>query len=113
MVLFPLQLRKGLHVQQALKEKLEQVVERVTNTMVDPDIDIDYFIPEIAVTTTDEEKGEFPYILVKYAEDKYVDRRIPLKVDYMEKSAEEIANLVTFHIEQFKEEVDSLHYGAQ
>ncbi len=100
-------------MEQPMKTKLEKVVELVDNTMTDPDIDITYCIPDVAATGESCDVNEDPYIYVKYSEDNLVERRIPLKTDYLQKSAEEIANLVTFHIEQFKEEVDSLHYGAQ
>ncbi len=100
-------------MQTALKEKLEKVVELTTNTMVDPDIDVEYCIPEVAVTAGSCDVSGDPYIQVKYAEDEQFTRKFKLRADYLEKSAEDLANLVTFSIEQFKEEVDSLRYGAQ
>jgi len=95
-------------MEQALKEKLENVVKLVNNLMVDPDIDIEYYITDVPATSNSRDVANVPYILVKYAEDKYVERKIRLTDRYMAKSAEEIANLVTFSIEQFKEEVDSI-----
>lgn len=100
-------------MEQVLKTKLEAVMEHVNNTMVDPDLEIDYCIPEVATTTESCDVSGDPYILVKYHEDDYVERKIRLRANYLEKTPEDIANLVTFSIEQFKEEVDSLHYGAQ
>jgi hypothetical protein len=100
-------------MQQALKEKLETVIELVDNAMVDPDIDIEYCIPEVATTTDSCDVSGDPYILVKYSEDNTVERKVPLRAQYLEKEADDIANLVTFSIEQFKEEVDSLKHGAQ
>ena len=91
-----------------LKEKLTTVVELVNNTMVDPDIDIEYCIPEVTTTTANCDVGGDPYLLVNYAEDKYVARKIRLTDTYLKNSAEEIAKLVTFSIEQFKEEIDSV-----
>lgn len=89
-----------------MKAKLENVIELVNNAMVDPDIDVECCMPE-AETASD------PYILVKYAEDDMLERKIRLYEKYMEKPAQEIADFVTFSIEQFKEEIDSLKYGAQ
>lgn len=100
-------------MQALLKEKLETVVELVNNVMTDPDIDIEYCIPEVETTTAQCDVHADPYIAVKYAEDKYLERKIRLAGKYLEKSPEDLANMVTFFIEQFKEEVDSLHYGAQ
>jgi len=100
-------------MQQALKEKLEKVVQHVNNAMVDPDIDIEYCIPEVEMTVANGDGSTNPYIIVKYSEDQYVERKIGLSGNDLQKSAEDIANLVTFSIEQFKEEIDSLKYGAQ
>jgi len=95
----------------ALKEKLEKVVELVSNVMVDPDIDLEYCIPEVATTTEACDVSGDPYILVKYSEDKYITRKIRLTDKYLDHTPQEIANLVTFSIEQFKEELDSVHMG--
>lgn len=98
-------------MEQALKEKLGTIVELVNKAMVDPDIDIEYCIPEVATTTGSCSVSGDPYISVKYSEDKYVARKIRLTDSYMKSSAEEIAKLVTFSIEQFKEEIDSVQMG--
>ena len=94
---------------QELKSKLENIVELLNDLMVDPDIDLDYCIPEVATTSDTCETSGVPYILVKYAEDKYIQRKIRLTNKYLKNTPEEIANLVTFSIEQFKAEVDSVH----
>ena len=98
-------------MEQALKEKLQTIVKLVDNAMVDPDIDIEYCIPEVATTSDSCDVSGDPYISVKYSEDKYIARKIRLTDTYMKSSAEEIAKLVTFSIEQFKEEVDSVQMG--
>jgi hypothetical protein len=38
-------------MEKELKEKLEAVVELVNNVMVNPDIDLEYCIPEVATTS--------------------------------------------------------------
>jgi len=100
--------QKGVVMKQALKEKLENVVKHINNIMVDPDIDIDFCIPGVEMTVESSDTEADPYIIVNYTNDKYVGRKIKLNERYLQKSAEEIANLVTFSIEQFKEEIDSL-----
>jgi len=91
-----------------LKVKLEKIVELVDKLMVDPDIDIEYCIPEVSTTSDScDVKGD-PYISVKYSENKYVERKIRLTDNYLKNSPEEIAKLVTFSIEQFKQELDSV-----
>ena len=95
------------------KEKLETIVELVSNLMIDPDLDIEYQAPVVDEASVSEGANQDPYIIVKYTADKYLERKIRLRAKYCEKTAEEVANYVTFAIEQFKEEVDSLNYGAQ
>jgi hypothetical protein len=56
-------------MEQALKSKLEKIVELVNNVMVDPDIDLEYCIPEVATTAESCDVSGDPYILVKYSED--------------------------------------------
>ena len=98
-------------MQPELKQKLETIVALVEKAAVDPDIEIEYCIPEVATTSGDCDVSGVPYISVKYSEDKYVERKIRLTDKYMRSSAEEIANLVTFSIEQFKAEIDSVQMG--
>lgn len=88
----------------ALQTKLDAVVELVNNVMVDPDVDLEYYLGG--------DTGEDPHIMAKYSEDNYRERRICLG-KYLDKTAEDISNYVTFSIEQFKEEIDSLKHGAQ
>ncbi len=95
-------------MQKALKEKLEKIVELVNDLMVDPDIDLEYCIPEVATTSESCDVSGVPYISVKYSENKYVERKIRLTDTYLKNSPEEVAKLVTFSIEQFKEELDSV-----
>lgn len=97
----------------ALKEKLEAIVMLVNNAMVDPDIDIEFCIPEVATTSDTCDVSGVPYITVKYVVGEYTQptRKIRLTDKYLQNTAEEIANLVTFSIEQFKTEIDSVEMG--
>lgn len=100
-------------MEKALKEKLDQLVILVNNAMVDPDIDIEFCIPEVATTSeTCDVSGE-PYILIKYVVSEYTQptRKIRLTDKYLQNTPEEIANLITFSIEEFKGEIDSVEMG--
>lgn len=99
-------------MKQALKEKLDEIVLELQNLTVDPDIDIEYCIPEIATTAPSCDLYGGPYILVKYSENKYIEKKIILNDNYLKKSAKEIANLVTFSILQFKLQVDATQIGG-
>lgn len=100
-------------MEKALKEKLEAIVGLVNNVMVDPDIDIEYCIPEVATTSESCDISGIPYILVTYVVSEYTrpTRKIRLRDSYLQNTPEEIANLVTFSIEQFKTEIDSVEMG--
>lgn len=100
-------------MEKELKEKLDKVVLLINNIMVDPDIDIEYCIPEIAMTSDTCDISGDPYILVKYVVSKYTvpTRKIRLGRTYLLNTPEKIADLVTFSIEQFKTEIDSVEMG--
>ena len=96
-------------MEREVKEKLENVVELVNNAMVDPDIDIEYCIPEVASTSETCDVSGDPYILVKYQVSSSITktRKIRLGRTALLNSPEEIANQVTFSIEEFKSEIEA------
>ena len=97
-----------------LKTKLEKLVLLVNKTMVDPDIDIDYFIPGIEVTVkNDDASSDHPYILLTYVVSEYNKRtrKVHLGSTALEDTAEEMANHVTAWIVEFKAEIDSVEMG--
>ena len=98
---------------QETKKKLEKIVELVNKAMVDPDIDIDYCIPGVEVTLDDCDKSGDPYILLTYVVSEYTKptRTIHLGKTALLSTAEEVANKVTFSIEEFKGEIDSVEMG--
>lgn len=100
---------------QELQEKLEDVVDLVSKVLVDPDIELDYEIPDVAMTGENADVSSDPYIVLKYTMSGVQTRnqRIPIKKNYLKKSPEDLANLVTFYIEQFIEQIESVEYGAQ
>ena len=100
----------------AQKEKLQKVVTLVDKMLINPDISIEYFIPGVLVTL---ESGKVedggPYIEFTYAlngSDPHV-QHMPSTRSYLEKDAEDLANLITFSLERFMEEIDSRQSGAQ
>jgi len=102
---------------QAQKEKLQKVVEIIDKVSVNPDITVDYFIPGVLVTQDADGSGESggPYVQFTYnlnGSDPHV-QHMPLTHGYLEKDAEDLANLITFSLERFIEEIDSRQYGAQ
>ena len=96
-----------------LKAKLEKVVELVDRTMSNPDIDIEYCIPEVSTTAEKCDINGEPYILVTYFVSEYSKptRKIRLNGTYLPYDAEKIADLVTFSIEQFMGDIDSAEIG--
>jgi hypothetical protein len=102
-----------ISTEQETKEKLEAIVALVNNVMVDPDIDVEYCIPEVATTSDTCDVSGDPYILVTYVVSEYTKptRKIRLTKTYLNNTAKAIANLVTFSIEQFKTEIDSVEMG--
>ena len=94
------------------KERLQTAVGLINNISVHPDLSIEYFIPDVLVTKEDTDKST-PYIEFSYALDGIHMQQMPLKREYLDKSPQDLANLVTFSVEQFMEEIDSRQYGAQ
>ena len=98
------------------KAKLQTLIQLVDNLTVDPDVDVNYFIPGVKVTTEKDTRDiGGPYLEFAYHKDGVEDfiQHMPITHGYMEKTPEDLANLVTFSLERFMEEVDSRQYGAQ
>jgi hypothetical protein len=100
---------------EARQEKLEDVVDLIDHALANPDIEIEYAIPNVAMTGLVPTVSGDPYIHLKYLMngEHLHEQNIPIKKIYLKKTPQDIANLVTFYIEQFIEEIDSVEYGAQ
>jgi len=87
-------------MEKEVKAKLEKVVELVNKAMSDPDIVIEYCIPEVASTAETCDVSGDPYILVKYQVSSTIvkKRKIRLGRTAQLNSAEEMANQVTFSV---------------
>ncbi len=95
------------------KEKLEKVVALLDNAMLDPDIDIDYCIPDVKTTVENCDTSSDPYVLVTYIVGDYnkPTRKIHLGSTALLSTPEKIVNQITFSIEEFKGEIDSVEMG--
>ncbi len=96
-------------MEKEIKEKLEKVVELVNNDRVDPDIEIEYCIPEVETSSESCDISGDPYILIKYEISKYniKTRKIRLGRTALLNDAQKIANMTTASIEEFKAEIDA------
>ena len=96
-----------------MKDKLEKIVALVNKDMVDPDIDIDFCIPGVETTVADCDESETPYVLLTYAISDYNKhtRKIHLDKTLLRETPEEVFNRITFSIEEFKGEIDSVEMG--
>jgi len=97
------------------KEKLQALVGLIDNIVVNPDVNVEYCIPGVLVTTEATGISGDPYIEFTYATDTLDPhtQHMPLTRNYLEKTPEDLANLFTFSLEQFMEEIDSRQYGVQ
>jgi len=102
---------------QAQKEKIEAAIELIDKVSINPDVSVDYFIPGVLVTENADGTNEIggPYVQFTYSvngSDPH-KQHVPLTHAYLEKDPQDLANLITFSLEQFMEEIDSRQYGAQ
>jgi len=96
-------------------ETLEATVGIIDNIGVDLDVKIDYFIPDVIETVESRDMTNDPFVQFTYAAEgqKPQVQYMPLKENYLQKSPQDLANLITFAVERFTEEIDSTFYGAQ
>ena len=100
-------------MQKEIKEKLENIIALVNKAMVDPDIDIDYCIPEVDTTLKECDQSGEPYILLTYVVSEYTKptRKVYLGSTALLGTAEEVSNKVTDSIIEFKAQIDSVEMG--
>ncbi len=97
-----------------LREKLHGLAEEVKKNMANPDIELDVCFEGIEEAESCEPM-KYPYIKVKYitSERDLHEKIIEISPDHWNKSLDELKEYVTFLIEQFMEEVDSVEYGGE
>lgn len=94
-------------MEREIREKLEKLAEELNDVMVNPDVDIEIHF--------DDGSRKFPYVKVKYITEEHDihEKDIEIAEDNLNKSVEELKEYVTFMIEQFMEEIDSVEYGGE
>ncbi len=102
-------------MEQELLGKLKDVVEIVEKNLTNPDIELGYSIPDDTETKKSRNASSDAYIELTYIPNgtHTMKQKIPIKEIYFKKTPQDIANLVTFYIEQFIEQIDSVENGAQ
>jgi len=93
-----------LATEQEAQEKIDKIVALVNNASVDPDIDVEYCPPDAS---------GIPYLLITYIVGEYnkPTRKVRLGKTILQNTPQEVANQVTFSIEEFKSEIDSVEMG--
>ncbi len=102
-------------MEKELKEKLEKLAEELKDVMVNPDIDIEICFKDIEVGDSCDLNKKFPYVKVRYITEEHDvhEKDIEIAEDNWNKSVEELKEYITFMIEQFMEEIDSVEYGGE
>ena len=97
-----------------IHEKLEKTVGLVNKVLIDPNIDLSYCIPDVAMTVKNPNVSGDPYIHLKYMVSglHLEEQNIVIKKNYLKKTPEDLANLITFYIEQFIENISTVEYGS-
>ena len=96
-------------------ETLETAIGIIDSMSVDPDVQIDYYIPEVLMTVDSRDATNDPFVQFTYIANDHTPQvqYMPLKDNYLQKTPQDLANFITFAVEQFTEEIDSTFYGAQ
>ncbi|MCS6957869.1 MAG: hypothetical protein RMK75_05360 [Aquificaceae bacterium] len=96
-----------------MEEKLKELAEEIRKNMANPDIDIEVCFPG----DVDEgcELKSYPYLKVKYVVEGHdvYEKEIDIDPIYFDKDVKDLANFVSFQIQQFMEEIDSVEYGGE
>lgn len=93
-----------------LKEKLEKVVEKLEGLIANPDLDVDFLF-------FDENGNPLskPTVLVKYyaTETDVRETKIELSPALLNEDVDNIVGYITFQIENFEAEIDSIEYSGE
>ncbi|RLJ71205.1 hypothetical protein BCF55_1504 [Hydrogenivirga caldilitoris] len=98
-----------------VKEKFERLAQELKDLMANPDIDIEVCFKDIEMGDSCDIDKKIPYVKVKYITEEHDvhEKDIEIAEDNWSKSVEELKEYVTFMIEQFMEEIDSVEYGGE
>ncbi|MGB9766530.1 MAG: hypothetical protein ACPLXN_03555 [Sulfurihydrogenibium sp.] len=93
-----------------MKEKLQLVKEKLEEISSMPDLDLEINFFDENGNVLDE-----PYVLVKYypTESDERDSKIVIPKTMLNEDVDNIVNYITFQIENFKAEIDSIEFGGE
>lgn len=96
-----------------LEEKFRLLSEEVMKNMANPDLDLELCFPNEAEEGCEVKK--YPYLRVRYVVEGHdvYEKEIDIDPEYWEKDVKDLANFVSFQIQQFMEEIDSVEYGGE
>lgn len=96
------------------KDKLRRLAEELRASVTNPDLDIEICFEGVEVGEGCS-PSKFPYVRVRYITDDHNvhEKDIELCPDNLKKDVSELKDYVTFMIEQFMEEIDSVEYGGE
>lgn len=92
------------------REFLLKLQERLESADISPDVDLD-----VNFFKDDGSFADSPEIVVKYypTESDVRQKNIPITQDLYSKTVEDAFNYITFQIEQFEEEIDSIEFSGE
>ena len=105
---------KGIVMEkEKLKEKMEEIIGLVNNTMIDLDVEVEYCIPEVESTSETCDVSGNPHILLTYTVDEYNTRtrKVSLGNTALQSTPEDLAKHVVLAIAEFKDEMDDIKMG--
>ena len=95
-----------------LKAKLEKIVVLVNDAVVDPEMDLEYCIPEVETTSVTCSVNGNPYILLTYtANENQPTKKVSLGKTALQSTPEDLAKHVVICMEAFKDESDAFTMG--
>ncbi|PHR56557.1 MAG: hypothetical protein COA44_08085 [Arcobacter sp.] len=95
------------------KDRMEEIIGLVNNTITHMDVNVDYCIPEVATTSDSCGILDNPHIVLTYAVDDYTTRtrRVSLGKAALQSSSQDLTQHVALAIEEFKNEIDNNRWG--
>jgi hypothetical protein len=95
-------------------EKFKKLAQELKASVTNPDLEIDICFEGVEVSEGCE-PGKFPYVRVTYTTNEHnVHRKdIEISPDNWSKDVGELKDYITFQIEQFMEEIDSVEYSGE
>ncbi len=104
-----------MEMDKEIKEKFERLAKELKDVMANPDIDIEVCFKNVEEGESCKVDAPYPYIKVRYITEEHDlhEKDIEIAPDHWGKDVNELKEYVTFMIEQFMEEIDSVEYGGE